>query len=765
MRMIDRVAVLGSGTMGAQIAAHFANAGVSSLLLDVTSPVGNRSSAAIEGLRRAQQRKPSPFFSHRAVSRIETGNFDDDLPRVRECDWIIEAVTEDASIKRALWRRVIPYCGADTILSTNTSGIQQSVMMIGFPLLVQERFLGTHFFNPPRYLHLLEVIPGVPTRADLVHFVKEFGEQVLGKGVVVCKDTPNFVANRIGCFFSSVIQHAMVEGGYSIEEVDEWTGPLLGLPKSASFRLIDIIGLDVWMQVAKNVYGNTSDVWRDRFRPLPYADVMMSRKWLGDKTEQGFYRRLASDKSIEVLDWNTLSYRPYRRPISDAVEAVKRNPDVAARIHALLDRDDRTGHFVWRILRDLFAYCLDVIPEVSDRIVDVDRAMRWGFGHKYGPFELWDKLGFQLITRRMESDGIALPRNLLGMLSAGVSSLYGSNQYWDVKGGTFHALEERPGVLLLSNFKRKDDRLDGDAEASLINLDDGILCLEFHSKMNAIGDGTLHLMERALAVLSSDFQALIIANEGENFSVGANLATLLHFVREDNFAAIEDFIRRFQHLLQRLKYTAKPVVAAAFSRTLGGGCEVMLHCLRVQASAELYAGLVELNVGLIPAGGGTKELAMRFSDPTNGFDLVANAKVSQSAEEARQLGLLRDEDRITMNPERLIGDAKAFALQLVNGDQPEMPSKAIHISGELGYQAMLRTIESRKAAGQSSEYDAAVLEKLAYVLSCGRAASGSIVTEQQLLDLELEAFLSLCGMPKTQLRIEHMLRNGVPLRN
>jgi len=751
--------------MGVQIAAHFANAGISCLLLDLASPVGNRSAAAIEGLQRAQRKKPNPFFSRQVIGRIQTGNFDDDLARIRECDWVIEAVTEDAAIKRDLWQRVMNCCAPDAILSTNTSGIQQSVLTRGFPQFVQEKFLGTHFFNPPRYLHLMEIIPGAQTKTDIVHFVKQFGEQVLGKGVVVCKDTPNFIANRIGCFFSNVIQRAMVDGEYSIEEVDECTGPLLGIPKSASFRLIDVIGLDVWLQVAQNIYANTDDVWRDRFLPMPYAEVMRSRNWLGEKTGQGFYRRTGKDNGLEVLDWRMLEYRPFKRPVFEETERAKQIPDIPARIHSLIDRDDRAGRFVWRILRDLFAYCMHVIPEVSDRIVDIDRAMRWGFGHKFGPFELWEKLGFESIAKRMESDGITLPKNLVRMLSSGASSFYRPNEYRDVVGGAFRALEQRPGVLLLQSFKDKSGRVDGNSEASLIDLNDGVLCLEFHSKMNAIGNATLQVMKRALALLSTDFQALVIANDGENFSVGANLMEFLRFLRERNFTAIEDFIRRFQDLLQGLKYAPKPVIAAAFSRALGGGCEVMLHSHRVQASAELYAGLVELNVGLVPAGGGTKELAMRFSDPLQGLCLVAEAKVSQSAEEARELGLLRKEDRITMNPELLIGDAKAFALSLVKDYHPDARHDHINVSGEPGYQTMLKDIENRGASGRVSEHDAIVLQKLAYVLSGGRATSGSTVSEQHLLDLEREVFLSLCGMRKTQQRIEYMLQNGVPLKN
>ena len=751
--------------MGSQIAAHFANAGISSLLLDVASPGENRSAAAMDGIQAALNRKPSPFFSSQGASLIEAGNFDDDLPRIRECDWIIEAVTEDLAIKRALWASVFPVCSDSAILSTNTSGIRLAAIAQGFPYSFQQRFFGTHFFNPPRYLHLLEIIPGEQTNEGVIAFAKGFVEQVLGKGVVVCKDTPNFIANRIGCFYSAAIQKAMVEGDYSIEEVDELTGPLIGMPKSASFRLIDIIGLDVWLQVAKNVYENTHDAWRDRFLPMPYASAMADRNWLGEKTGQGFYRRSRTDKQIEVLDWKTLEYRPARGALFESTKSIRQIADVVTRVRSLIEADDRAGRFVWRVLRDVFAYSAAMIPEIADRIVEVDRAMRWGFGHKLGPFELWDGLGFQRIAKRMEREGMVLPQNVIRMLSSDVASFYRPGKYLDVIGGTFCALEHRPGVLELQDFKRTRGEVDGNEDASLIDVGDGVLCLEFHSKMNAISEGTLRILHRALELLTSGFEAMIIANEGENFSAGVNLATLLHSARTGDFAAIELFIRKFQHSLMALKYAPRPVVAAAFSRALGGGCEVILQSHRVQASVELYTGLVELNVGLTPAGGGVKEMAMRFPDPMHGLNLVAGARVSQSALEAREFGFLQAEDRITMNPEFLIGDAKSFALELAKNYRPSTAKQNIPVSGESGYQLMLRNIDERRASGELSEHDTTVLRKLAYVLSGGRVPAGSTITEQRLLDLELEVFLSLCGMPKAQERIQHMLKHGKPLRN
>ncbi len=765
MQKIDRVAVLGAGTMGSQIAAHFANAGISSLLLDVASPSGNRSEAAIHAVETVLGKRPNPFFFKAAANLIEVGNFDDDLPRVRECDWIIEAVTEDLAIKRALWARVSAQCGNRAIVSTNTSGIQLAAIAQGFSPSFQQRFLGTHFFNPPRYLHLLEIIPCEQTRKGVVDFVKSFGEQVLGKGIVVCKDTPNFIANRIGCFFSAVIQKVMVEEGYSVEEVDELTGPLIGMPKSASFRLIDIIGLDVWLQVTKNVYANTHDTWRDQFVPMPYARAMVDRNWLGEKTGQGFYKRSQADRQIEVLDWKTLEYYPAKGALFESTKTVRRIADIVTRVRLLIEGDDRAGRFLWRVLREVFSYCIAMMPEISDRIVEIDRAMRWGFGHQLGPFELWDGLGLQKIARRMEDDRMPVSQNLTAILSSGVASFYGTGEYLDVVEGTFRALERRPGVLMLQDIKRTRGEVDGNADASLIDVGDGVLCLEFHSKMNAIGDGTLQMIERALELLTNGFEAMVIANEGENFSAGANLATLLQAARTGDFAAIEIFIRKFQRSLMALKYAPKPVVAAAFSRALGGGCEVVLQSHRVQAHAEFYAGLVELNVGLVPAGGGTKEMALRFPDPMQGLNLVASASVSQSAMEARKFGFLRAEDRITMNPELLIGDAKSFALELTKTYRPSAAKKNVSVSGEPGYQTMLQNVEEQRASGQLSDHDAIVLQKLAYVLSGGRVMAGATVTEQRLLDLELEVFLSLCGMPKTQDRIQYMLEHGKPLKN
>lgn len=756
MQKLERIAVLGAGTMGARIAAQFANAGIPVLLLDLASE-GGRSAIAQRGLENALRQRPPAFFTEAEAALVEPGNFDDDLRRIGSCQWIVEAVSENLDIKRTLWARVDRNRHPSAVLSTNTSGIPIAAISEGFSPAFRRQFLGTHFFNPPRYLHLLEVIPDTETERAVLDFVCDFGERVLGKGIVHAKDTPNFIANRMGAFYSAAIQRAMTEGDYTIEEADALTGPLLGMPKTAAFRLIDLIGVDVWVQVYANIYSGTNDRWCHWFALPSYMQEMLKRGWLGDKTAQGFYKR--EGKEILALDWKTLEYHPAQKPRWESVEPVWKQP-LGERIRVLIEQRDRAGAFLWAVLRNAFAYAAEMIPTVAERTVEIDRAMRWGFGHKLGPFELWDAIGCEYVAKSM---GAELPENIRRMLAAGAGSFYRPAQYFDLARTAWNGLKPRPGVLLLSDVKRERGVLDSNTEASLIDLRDGVLCLEFHSKMNAIGDNTIRLMRRAVKLLDG-FSALVIANEGENFSVGANLTAILSTAQNGDFGWIERFIADFQSALLALKYAPKPVVSTGFARALGGGCEVILQSHRVQAFAELYIGLVELNVGLIPAGGGTKELAMRFSDPMKGLDLIANATVSSSAAHARQLGFLQPADRISMNPERLIEDAKRFALELAPSYQSGEPKTEIVVSGERGYGRMRAALESRQESGAITALDFTILDKAAWVLSGGRTGS-TTVTEQHLLDLEREAFLALCGIPATHERIAYMLKNGKPLRN
>ena len=759
MQKIRRVAILGAGTMGSQIAAHFANAAIPVLLLDLPSS-GDRNAIAKRGIELALRRHPPAFFTGDEAALIETGNFDDDLSRIRACQWILEAVAEDLDIKRALWARVDRYRDPKAILSTNTSGIPLADISRDFPSSFQQQFLGTHFFNPPRYLHLMEVIPGPHTHPTLLDEVTEFCELVLGKGVIRAKDTPNFIANRIGAFYSAAIQRAMVQGNYTIEEVDALTGPLLGMPKTASFRLIDIIGLDVWAQVLTNVYTRTNDHWRDWFALPPYLVKMLERGWLGEKSGQGFYKREGSTKQRYALNWQTLEYHPAQDISLQSIERVRKKP-LGERIRALLEEQDRAGLFIWAVLKAVFTYAAEMVPEVSDRIVEIDRAMRWGFGHQLGPFELWDTIGLEYVAKRMEPE---LPENIRRMLRSGATSFYRSQEYFDLPRTAWSPLEPRRGVISLSHLKREHGLVDANSDASLIDLGEGVLCLEFHSKMNVIGEGTIHMMRRAVDRLHTHFSALVIGNQGQIFSAGANLALILSAAQAGDFARIESFIRDFQYALLAIKYAPKPVIAAGFSRALGGGCEVILQSYRTQAQAELYMGLVERNVGLIPAGGGTKELAMRFSDPMKGFELIASAAVSSSAAEARKWGLLRPADRISMNPEFLLSDAQRFALEMAASYQSGEPHKEVVVSGEAGYRKMLDALAQKQQSGILTKHDFTILEKAAYVISGGHTAQAT-VSEEDLLALERETFLSLCGMPETQARISHMLEHGQPLRN
>jgi 3-hydroxyacyl-CoA dehydrogenase len=774
MIRIQKVAVLGAGTMGSRIAAHLANAGIQVRLLDLPADGSDRNAVAKKGMQAAFSQRPPALFTSVGSQLIETGNFEDDLPRLADCQWIIEAVTENLAIKRALWADVALYRHSRAILSTNTSGIRLAEISRDFPTDFQQRFLGTHFFNPPRYLHLLEVIPGLATDPQILSFVQHFAETELGKGVVLCKDTPNFVANRIGSFLGAAVHRAMVEFDLSIEEVDALTGPLIGIPKSATFRLLDIVGLDVWHFVSRNLYeAAADDPWREWFVAPPFMAKMVENAWLGEKRGQGFYKRVGPDKQIHVIDWKTFEYQPTQKPRFESVEATKQIADFGERLSKIISGDDRVGRFLWSVLRSYFEYSAAMVGVISDRIVEIDRAMRWGYGHRLGPFELWDALGFEQVTRRMQAEQCRLPDSVSHMLSERACSFYRPadqhgfphSEYFDMAHGIYAPLEDRPNVIVLSDLKRARGKVAGNPGASLIDLGDGVLCLEFHSKMNAMGEDALQMVDQGVLLLESQFEAMVIANQGENFSVGANLVLLLMAAQNEDFDGIGTMIHHFQQCMLRIKYSPRPVVAAAFSRALGGGCEVVLQSHRVQASAELYMGLVEVGVGLIPAAGGCKEMALRSDDPMSAFELIGQGKVSASAADAQQLGYLRDQDAISMNPEFLIDDAKRFALALSSEYRQGAPRTDVVVAGEPAYAKMRLAAWSLHESGMISAHDLTIAEKLAYVLSGGRVSAGSVVTEQYLLDLEREMFLSLCGMSKSQDRIQHMLKTGKPLRN
>jgi len=755
--------------MGSRIAAHLANARIPSLLLDLDL------AAARAGVDAAVKGRPGAFFVPESAALITPGSFDADLPKIKDCDWIVEAVSENLAIKRALYDRVLPHLAPHAIVSTNTSGIPLAHVAEGYPQSFRERFLGVHFFNPPRYLHLAELIPGPETKPEILAFIAAFCDLHLGKGLVPCKDTPNFIGNRIGAFFGSTIQKLTMERDLTIEEVDLLTGPLIGLPKSASYRLLDIVGLDVWAHVTHNLYdGVPEDPFRERFVMQPFVEQIIERGWLGDKRGQGFYKRVGKEREIHAIDWKTLEYHPADKPRFASLETVRKIEPLADRLKALVALDDKAGRFVWQVLSDHILYAAHMVPEISDRIVEIDRAMRWGYANAMGPFEIWDALGFEETAHRIEAGGRALPPSVESMLAAGAKSFYRfadagrepRTEYFDLShGDAYRELEPRPGITVLADLKRARGTVKKDAGASLIDLGDGVLCCEFHSKMNALGDDIFLMLRAALAELETNFDALVIGNQGENFSVGANLMMVLLAAQEAEWDELNSAIHRYQQINMALKYAPKPVVAAPFGMALGGGCETPLHCTRVQASAELYMGLVEVGVGLIPGGGGCKEMLTRSRDVKKIFEQIGFAKVSSSAAEARQFHYLRDGDRISMNPERLIDDAKQLALSLIPAYAPGAPRTDIAVSGEEGFALMKMGVWMAHEGGYVSDYDAVVGEKLAYVLSGGRLTGNPQVSEQYLLDLEREAFLSLCGRRETQARMQHMLKTGKALRN
>jgi len=775
MISIRRVAVLGAGTMGSRIAAHFANAGIPALLLDIVLPgIADRNAAAKKGLESAWKGRPGGFFTDALPALVTPGNLEDDLVKLADCDWIIEAVTEKLDVKRELWTRVAAVRRPGSIVSTNTSGIPLSLIAEGFPDEFRQRFLGTHFFNPPRYLHLCEVIPGPATDPALLAAVSDFIDRRLGKGVVLCKDTPNFIGNRIGSMWGSTTFKYADEDSLTVEEVDALTGSLIGLPNSASFRLIDIVGVDIWHHVGGNLYHMVpEDPWRDRFQPHPVMDELMKRGWLGDKTGQGFYKRVGPAKEIHALDWKTFEYHAAAKPKFPIVEQAKLVEDLPARLRALVSSTDKAGTFLWKLMRDVLLYSAERVPEISDRIVEIDRAMRWGYAHTFGPFELWDALGFTETARRMEADGLTLPEPIVTMLARGAKGFYRSaddnrqprTDYFDLRAGHYARMEERPGVLSLADRKRAGNTVKTNAGCSLIDLGDGVLCVEFHSKMNSLGADQMGLIQAAYDECKSGFQAVVIGNQGELFSAGANLMMILMLAQDGEFDELNIAIHQFQQSIMSIKYAPVPVVVAAHGRALGGGCEMILHAPRVQVSAELYTGLVEVGVGLIPGGGGCKEMILRHGNPKAVFETIGYAKVSTSAEDARKLGILDTSAGISMNGERLIADAKTAALALVPSYKQATPRTDVKVAGAGGVALLKQGAWIGHEGGYITDYDQVIAGKLAHVLCGGRLSGEQLVGEQYLLDLEREAFLSLCGDARTQARMAHMLKTGKPLRN
>jgi len=817
MKRIHKVAILGAGTMGARIAAHFANAGVPSLLLDIVPPDADgpaRNKIAAAGLDGARKSKPAAFFEASLARLVTVGNFDDDLKRLAEVDWIIEAIVENLEIKRALLRKVEAVRKPGTIVTTNTSGLPVAKIAEGFSDDFRRSWFGTHFFNPPRYMRLLELIPTPEADRALIEAVTRFCDLQLGKGVVLAKDTPNFVGNRIGTFSVLNVMRLMQEMDLSVEDIDALTGQAVGWPRSATFRTIDLVGLDILGHVVTNMTQNVHDE-RSELQIPAFFRQMLERKWLGDKTQGGFYKKNVGrapspaepgkeDERL-ALDWKTLEYHPRQKPKFAALDMAKNIEDTGARIRMLLGLDggapqkaDKAGAFLWTALSDLWTYSANRIPEISDSIVEIDRAMRLGFNWELGPFELWDAAGVEAAVARMKKEGRPVAANVEKLLASGKKSWYeddsktpSGRKYWDLATGDWQPVVVPEGVWSVEVAKKSNGVVKKNSGASLVDLGDGVGCIQFHSKMNALGADIISLILQSLKPggPGDAFDAFVITNDAQNFSVGANLMLLLMSVQEEEWDDVDLAIRQFQGMTQAIKFSPKPVVIAPFGLTLGGGCEISLHAAARQPHAELYMGLVEVGVGLLPGGGGCKEMLLRAVDsaasirpdlPSNArgdsvelleamkrtFETIATAKVATSAEEARGLGFLSSSDRITMNRERVLFDAKARALELARmGYEPPVMRTGVPAPGENILAALKAGVHLMRQGEYISDHEQKLATKIAEVLCGGNITPGTPVSEQYLLDLEREAFKSLCGEKKTQERIQFTLKTGKTLRN
>jgi 3-hydroxyacyl-CoA dehydrogenase len=805
--LIRKVGVLGAGTMGARIAAHLANAGVPTVLLDMVppdAPADNHAArnkivtAALDALKKS---KPAAFFEPGLARLITLGNFDDDLKLLADCDWVIEVVAENLDIKRALLKKIAPHLRKDAIITTNTSGLPVAHIAEEMPDDFRRRWFGTHFFNPPRYMRLLEIIPTPQADPALIATIAHFGDLRLGKTIVAAKDTPNFIGNRIGTFAMMSTIQAMQQMDLTIEQIDALTGSAIGWPRTGTFRLGDMVGIDVLAHVAKNFFATVKDERSDVQLP-PFLATMLERKWFGDKAKQGFYKkeRGADGKELRLgLDWKTVEYRPSERAKFPALEMAKNIDSTAERIRTLLSGDpkkDKAAEFYWRILPAIWNYSANRVPEISDDIVEIDRAMKAGYNWELGPFEMWDAAGVPETVAKMREAGIEPAANVLKLLDSGNSTWYKNDAsvpsgrlQFDLLTSSYKPVEVAEGVQSVEVLKRAHGVVKKNPGASLIDLGDGIACIEFHTKMNSIGGDILRFITQNLKPGSdvvANFRGFVISGDAQNFSVGANLMQALLAVQEEEWDEIDLGIRAFQNMTQAIKFCPRPVVAAPYGMCLGGGTEICLHAAARQPHAELYMGLVEAGVGLVPGGGGAKEMTLRAIDAATrvrdsggrgesvevfdalqrNFETVAMAKVSTSAFEARGYGFLSPSDRITMNRDRLITDAKGVACELADsGYAAPAPRTDIPAPGENALATLKLGIYMMREGDFISEHDQKIGNWIANIMCGGAVTPGSLVSEQYLLDLEREAFLSLCGEKKTQERIAATLKTGKPLRN
>jgi 3-hydroxyacyl-CoA dehydrogenase len=798
-RHVRKVGILGSGVMGSAIAAHFANAGIPSLVLDIVPQEPTEAERAaglsledravrdrlaresVDALRKA---KPSPLFTLDRLRLIEVGNFTDDLPRLKDADWVIEVVKEDLAIKQQVLASVAPHLGPHAILSSNTSGLSLAAMASALPQEVRPRFLGTHFFNPPRYMKLLEVIPGAETDPAVVELVETVARKRLGKGIVPAKDTPNFIANRIGVHAVLVTMQVMRDMGLTVEEVDALTGPVVGRPKTATFRLADLVGLDTFLHVAANVREHApDDESHDMFTPPAFLARMLEKGLLGRKSGAGFYKKVKGDdgSTILTLDLDTLEYRKQRKASFPELEALRPIEDTVERIRKLVFGKGRAAEATWKMLAATLSYAAMRVGEIADDISAVDRAIRWGFNWTLGPFELWDALGFRDITERLRADGYRLPAWIDALYEADATSLYQRDD------GRLLAPTDRPGertpvsldhrVIDLDALRTAGKEIRRNAGASLLDLGDGVFCLEFHAKMNVIGPDTISMIMTTCTEAETNGVALVVANRGENFSAGFNLMLLLMEAQEGNWEEIDATVRQLQTATNRLEQCAVPVVVAPHGLTLAGGCEIAMAGNAIRAAAETYIGLVEFGAGVVPAGGGCLRLYLRnvaaLPDTSDvypafrkTFETIGMAKVATSAAEGRELGFLRPQDTWSMNGDHRIADAKDLALAMARaGFEPPRSAEAVPVMGNAGVALAESVLFNMVEGGYISEHDRKIGRELARILSGGDVPGPTTVSAQHLLDLEREAFLRLCGERKSLERVHAILKTGKPLRN
>lgn len=798
-RNIRKVAVLGSGIMGSRIACHFANIGTEVLLLDIVPrELTEKESAAGLSLENKAVRnrivndafnstlkaKPSPLYNKKFAKRISLGNFEDDMPKIKDYDWVIEVVVENLDIKKVVFEQVEKHRKAGSLITSNTSGIPIHLMLEGRSEDFQKNFCGTHFFNPPRYLKLLEIIPTPKTDPEIVDFLMHYGDRYLGKTTVLCKDTPAFIANRVGIFAILMVVNSMKKLGMNIDEIDKLTGPVIGRAKSATFRTLDIVGLDTAVNVSNNLYaGLPDDEQREMFNLPDELNSMIEKNWLGDKTKQGFYKKTKDEKGktkILTLDLKSLEYKPKTKIKFGTLELTKPIENVKDRFKTLLGGKDKAGEFYRDSFYGLFQYVSNRIPEIADELYKVDDAICAGFGWEVGPFETWDLVNMKKTVAKMEDAGYKPNPWIYEMMESGAESFYkvedGVRMYYDISSKSYKTIPGLDEYIILNNI-RKSSVVWSNSGSTIFDLGDGVLNVEFHTKMNSLGGEVLEGLNKAIGMAEDNYRGLVIGNQGAQFSAGANLGILFMYAIEQEYDEVDFMIRHFQNSMMRVRYSSVPVVVAPHGLTLGGGCEMTMHADLVQAAAETYIGLVEVGVGLIPGGGGTKEFAKRvsdmyqvgdieFNDLQNAFMNIATAKVATSAEEARDMHILRPQDRVSVSFARQIADAKTAVIELADaGYVQKSQASNIKVHGKAGKAMFLAGVNGMRMGNYISDHDLKIAGKIAHVMCGGDLSYPQEVTEQYLLDLEREAFLSLCAEKKTLERIQSILTKGKPLRN